>query len=380
LRHLAFKRKIPIVDGPQEADFVLVSVCDIKEIEKVFAAKKYGKPIVAGGMISEFPILNEASDFVWHGEAYGFFDYVKNGGTIIDMGSPHLTNKRNRRLNINQDIRWTENPIINVGTRAAYYYVGKGCPYKCKFCYMSYAREFQVISENLYFKAERSCRKPFMLMPIASFNPYWPRIKRQIVEIPVREYLKHPLKAKLIRFGVEFAESENSRNLAKGVDVSLFDMAIEKARIEKSKMIVYFIGGVESDEKIIDFFGRLRQEYTSKPSVMINFTYLDPPPFTPFYDFNLSILKKINERKILNFVQSHNKRFRIHYLPPILNALKRTMVTRAISIEDYNIIKKQANVDDLFRSLPHLIGKSDLKIIKKRSRESTTTFMPYWEH
>jgi hypothetical protein len=119
-----------MVADPAVADYVLVSICDITEAGDIIKARAYGKPVIAGGMISEYPLLNELADYVWHGEIYGFRDAMDAGTPVQEMVS--ITSRTDRRLVIDQQIRWEQNPIVKVGARAMYYYVAKGCPVRCK--------------------------------------------------------------------------------------------------------------------------------------------------------------------------------------------------------------------------------------------------------
>lgn len=62
IRLIEYLLKGYMVDDPDDADMILVSVCDADELPGIIKARQYGKPVVTGGMISEYPVINELSD------------------------------------------------------------------------------------------------------------------------------------------------------------------------------------------------------------------------------------------------------------------------------------------------------------------------------
>lgn len=365
-----------------EADAVMVSLCDVDELKEIAKAKQYGKPVIAGGMISEFPIVNELADYTWHGEIYGFKECLDKGIDFNEMLS--MTSKYgNRKLVVDQMIVWRENPIVKVGGSAMYYYVSKGCPVKCKYCFMSYVREYQVVPQRLYKQAMRTCGK--RLMPIAAYNPYNVPDSARIGEVLLKKYVyeKKKINAKLIRSGIEFVIPENSKKLAKGVSIDHVNEALAKSKCENTKMILYFIIGLERQEAIEEFFNKISMDYAIKPQVYVIFTYINPQPFTPMHDFDLrNMITNIDLEKTRQIATMRNKRIRMY---PFANASKsiiRTLMGRAVSNNDYQLIRvvsKKSTVEILERcekEKPYLLGGATMWDIYERPRER---MMPeYW--
>jgi radical SAM superfamily enzyme YgiQ (UPF0313 family) len=369
-----------MVDDPGQADYILVSICDITEIADIIKAGQYKKPVIAGGMISEYPLINEIADYVWHGEIYGFRDALAGGVAIEDMVS--ITSKTNRELVIDQKISWDENPIIKVGKRACYYYVAKGCPVKCKYCYIGNVRDYQTIPRARYNQALKIAGKN--LMPIAAFNPYGIPDNANIGETLLKKYVNgnHGIKAKMIRSGVEFVTPVLSENLAKGVTIDHFNEALRRSKRENTKMILYFIVGLETQGDLEMFFSQIDIDYATTPAVSIVLTYLDAQPFTPFSDFDLrGKITGIDVNRLYRIMSERNKRFRTIPLARPEKSMIRTLLSRCQSLDDYKLVKsfsklKYNDMIDRIAEHDHLIGSVGIKEILGRPRRAVLP--SYW--
>lgn len=325
-----------MVTSPSDADYTLVSLCDISEIGDIAKAKKIGLPVITGGMISEYPIVNELSDFTYHGEIYGLRDHLDAGGKIEDC--KFITSRGNKKLLICQFIDWGSNPIVKVGARAMYYYVSKGCPVKCKYCYMANVRNYQIVPDAEYKQAVKVSGKN--LMPIAAYNPYDIPSGANIGETLLKKYISHPgSQARMIRSGVEFVTPELSRGLAKGVTIDDLNSAIDKAKIEGTKLILYFIAGLESQDDITEYFSRVILDFKTTPTVSVVYTYIDPQPFTPFHDYDLSNKIIIDAKEIYRVVSQRNKRIRVMPLATPVKSTLRTLIGRCESAQDYDYVR-----------------------------------------
>lgn len=378
-----------LVDNPNDATHVLVSLCDITEIGEIKKAKKLGKPIITGGFISETPILNELSDYVWHGEAFAFADYLDQGATLEEM--PHITTRNNRKLNVSTFIDWGRGPIVNVGKNASYFYTSKGCKYRCKFCLMSHSRPQDQIGYDLYRSAEQKVKNAKRnFMPIGAYDPYRrPADKRRITEIMLKSYLRESHQAlknmTLIRCGVEFMDPDNSKRLAKNVQLEDLNRAIEQARRYKHRMILYFLLGLESRDTMDAFIDGLIPGFQRTPDVRFVFTQIDPQPGTPMYDLNIEDKHEIDAKRLYWRLSGVNKRFS-SLATNYHKATLRTLLQRVITVEDYNLISKK-NTHEAMMTLAsrldsRLLGTASLDEVKdrKRSRDYTgLTAIPYWQ-
>jgi hypothetical protein len=373
-----------IVDSPKDADYVLVSICDITEAKEILKARHYGKPVITGGLLSELPIINELSDYVWHGEIYGFFEMMERSG-VDDI--PYITSKRNRKLRINEAIMWKENPIVLVGKKSCYYYTSKGCPIRCKFCMISAARTYQQCPEPVYRARERQISKAKkQMMPIAAYNPYENESTRGVTEVLMRKYNARPLdKVRLVRCGMEFVREEYSKNLAKGVTVADLDRFLAITATKKSKAIIYFIAGLETTEEIIDALSGLSQDYRTIPAVTLNWTYLAPQHYTPMYDLDIRCRASMDPKAVFSAINQINKRLRVNPLAPITKSTIRCMMERTVSVGEFaelsKLMNKYADVDNdaLYRAYPHLVGTASIEDVISRKRGKYGTYSKYWD-
>lgn len=372
-----------IVSSPDTADAVAVSVCDISEVGDIIRARtETGLPVLAGGMVSEYPVVNELADWVWHGEVYALADQLALGMHLEDM--PQVTTKQSRRLVISQQIDWSRNPIVRVGRRAMYYYVSKGCPVGCKYCLIGNARRYQTIPRRLYERAARQCGPN--LMPIAAYNPYGVPDRANIGETLMRKYITGSSggMAKMIRTGFEFVNPSLSRDLAKGVTIEDFNEAIARAGREGTKMIVYFIAGLEPQAQLEEFFAGLMVDYNSSPAINIVFTYIDPQPMTPLHDLDLrSKVVGIDTKRLYAIATERNKRVRVLPLAGPERSTVRSLLGRATSVEEYAWImaRKRLPYGELMEhvgvEMGHLYGNGSLDTCCARPRQGIIP--DYWE-
>jgi hypothetical protein len=371
-----------------ECTHVMVSICDITELDILLKAKLTGKPVIAGGFISEIPILNEIADYVYHGEIFGLKKYLDDGSSLDDV--PFITTKKNRILRICTDIEWGECPIVTVGKKSAYFYCSKGCYQKCKYCLMAYTRSPQCVPENIYRAAESSIEMSGRsFLPIGAYDPYRSKKKKRITELFLREYIKMDREQlsmlSLVRTGIEFCNRDNSVMLAKGVTSDHFSKALEISLLNRHRMICYFISGVESQEETHDFFRDIPRQFQRTPDVRIVGTIIDPQPSTPFFDFDLTKKKKIDHKKLYWFVSGINKRISVQQTN-FDKATFRTLAQRVVSLGQYRRLPKSKShfgMLDVANSIDErLLGSSDIKQIRERKRSDCyigKTVIPYWE-
>ena len=390
IEYLFLKAGIEMVKDPQEADIVMVSMCDVTEIKDIKKARELKKPILSGGMVSEYPIVNELSDFTYHGEIYGLIKHLKLKKSLESC--KYITTKEDRKLNICETINWKENPIIRVGKRSAYYYCGKGCPVMCKYCFIGNVRKYQKLPLELYRVAERVIKKGnARMLPISAYNPYAASTERNITEVLIKEYVKKDgmgLKKSLIRSGVEFVTDKYSKNLAKGVTLDILNKAILISKRDRSRMILYFIAGLETQKEFEDFFSNIIIDYDMTPVITLVFTYLEAQPMTPLYDFDLRQRKVIDRAGIFYEVTQRNKRFRTIPIADIKKNTIRTLIIRSSSIQEYDFIRslnrKSVTYKEVVKQVeeeyPHLLGSASIEDCMKRKRGLVKdgTISKYW--
>lgn len=379
-----------MVESPDDASHVLVSICDIMKVGQIeIARRKYGKPVITGGFISETPILNELSDYVWHGEVFGFRRCLDDGMTLDEM--PSVTTSRNRKLRIDTFIDWNMCPVVNVGSKLSYYYASKGCRIRCKYCLLAYSRPFQRIPRRLFYAAEKIVADAKRLFfPIGAYRPYPMKHGKQsrTIETTIKQYIASSMcdfSKKLIRTAMEFFTDELSRKLAKGVTSAMLAEALQKAKRDKNKMSIYYVLGLEKWEEIEGAISNWPMDYDRNPDIIIIGTFLDPQPNTPMFDLDIRQKAKIDRQQLYWSLTSRNKRFRVQ-LQNYDKSTWRTIMQRVVDIGQYKMLRKLHTHGDLIEAADRvdsrLSGASDIRVVLERPRNKDyigQTAIPYWE-
>lgn len=384
ITHIITKhKKHEIVHDAASAELIMVSVCDITEASEIIKARRYGKPVIGGGMLSETPIINELSDYVWHGEIY---DFAQNTNPL---NLPFVTTKDNKKLAISERIEWAHNPIVCVGNRSAYYYTSKGCPARCKYCLIGNSRNYQQCPEDTFRAAEKAIKtSKKSMIPVAAYNPYATETTRAITEIMLAKYISPQFKKNevMIRTGIEFVRPDYSANLAKGVTGEMFHEAICKSAALAQKMILYFIAGIETQEEVEAYFEKyLPRDFKSTPAITVNFTYLDPQQMTPLARWDISQKQSIDTKRVFYLCNGINKRIRINPISPLGRSTARTMMQRTTSEKDFGILRRSMNSatadthERLVEMFPALVGSETIAEIIDRKRGDKLFFGDYWK-
>lgn len=385
IKHVLRSRGVPVEDDPGEADLVLVSLCDITEIPRVVKARQYGKPVVAGGFPHAVPLLNELADYVWHGEVYGFADALAIGLPLEEMDS--ITTREKRDFTFDGRVDWASNPIVNVGGKASYYLVARGCQMRCRFCMCGYLHQRKQIPEGLYRSAETAvtnAKRSFM--PVGAYDPYSPRRKIGIREVLLKQWLRDPvLDCKSIRTGVEFVTPELSRALGKNVQADDVARLVHLTEGTKTKATLYFIAGLETTDEVIDFINKMPRGHKRLPDMRWVFTYLDGVPGTPLYDLDMSSHHVLNPKALKQALSGVNMRFSMSIANTPHLAWFRTFMARVTTVEEYAAIRRNRGeglLDYVREHLPHLVG-SGATVGELQARPRADDYLgkhlvPYW--
>ena len=382
LQLLCAKYNVAVTDSADDADCVWVSLCDIVDLPILFQAKKLKKPIVVGGSIAHLPVLRMLADYVCVGEGYHFVEAFSKCKTLSDIEKIEEVSTRDKVGTPNEFIDYKFNPIVQVTNQGYYYYTGKGCPQKCKFCLMSYTREWQTAPEAYIINALKSIPSKGKLYTMSSYFSYQhiPRElcrKLGVQDAKVKEYVRTNGEGigHRIRVGIEFADEKLRKGLAKPIldhDISEF---IRITKEHKCEATVYFVGGLENTEQINSFLSKWPEDGSLSPRLILIFTYIDPQWPTPMGDFDIRNKIAINTDRIFQVAQSHNRRIRVHKAKYIAHSSWRTIMQRASTIDEAMFAWGLRNCKDndlLLRSTerqyPHLLGTADLGQILSRPR------------
>lgn len=379
LKFLCKHYKIEIVENPDNSDCILVSVCDISEIGLLRRARAIfpEKIIISGGFISRFPILTVYSDFVCVGEAYNFLRKLANVKNVRDIEAfPEIATKQ--KLAIPDDfIDISLTPILQCSPRAYYYYTGKFCPMRCKYCLYGalYNRKSEnkfdreILIEKALMKIPQSA-KLFPMLGSYEITKLKPSLVKRlgILDIRISNFLKRAqwrLVGSKIRTGVEFFSEKHRQEWAKPISNEDIKLFFHICRLKKINTMVYFVIGLEEEEDIMNFIDVvIPYDRVCYPKILFGLTYIDFQPFTAWARGDVRCKKEIKRVKFMREVISKNRRIRVNQIRDISYSTWRTLMSRCQNIEEAEYIYKLRTIqkNELLIGLtekkyPHLLGE-----------------------
>ena len=332
---------VELTEDLRAADNVWVSCCDTMGLEILFKARKFGKPIIAGGSVSFMPVMRLWADYVCHGEAYNFirlFSKVKHIEEVADF--PMVGTATKGQGELDEFIDYRLNPLVQCNTTAYYYYCGKGCPQLCQYCALSWSRQWQKAPQILVERAIATMPKKGRLFPMVSFWDYvlpLPMVRRLgILDVKIKNYIRTGgfYSNKRIRTGIEFVREDVRKKLAKPLTQDEINAFVQVSKRNNHEAVLYFIGGLESTEEIIDHFCKYPPDMDLIPRMKIVFTYFEPQSITPMGDFNLAARLPIDRDAIFSMAGQVNRRFRFHPMGTLAHSTWRALMGRAETVED----------------------------------------------
>lgn len=351
LKHLLRKRGFNVV-SIEKSDVIFVSVCDVMEIpllKKAFELFGGKKIIVSGGAISFLPVMRFYSDYVVNGEAYEFFDYLRDNGLKNIEDLPYVATRHKPSTARSQVIKWEENPIIQTTKRLYYYYAGKGCRFRCKFCLVSNNNKFQSCPQHLIISALRKIPNGFFLTFITNnfeYNiPQFLYRKIMVRDYTVSGYLKERNKVRgKIRIGIEFCTEKNRKLFGKPITNEEIKEVIVKSKKDNCELMLFFILGVESQEEVESFIDILPVDFSLFPRIILKFTYIDFSYGTPIWECDVREKKRCDMDSIFKKVLFKNKRIRTYGCRDMTLSTWRTLLQRTCNIEEADFIMSLRNV------------------------------------
>jgi len=140
------------------------------------------------------------------------------------------------------------------------------------------------------------------------------------------------------------------------------------------------IAGLETQEEhntIMDAFGLDDSLY---PSIIINYNYFDPQPFTPLADFDIRNKIEIDREVVFHYANKRNKRIRTLPIKYIAHSTWRTIYQRAKSLDEAEFAHSFRNEKDNKKIIasceneyPHLLGHATLEELLAVDRRKYNT-------
>lgn len=274
-----------IVDDADGCDAVLFSMCDAMEYRDLMRMRRRfpGKTLIVGGSYAfNFWSAKLYSDGVWVGEVYDMADcktvdellsskYCYTGGPELPVAS--------------QRIEWDRVPIAQIAKGKAYYWGGVGCKNHCRFCLTSWTHRHQVNSDGRIAKARRECKRRKIHLMISS-NEYDNDPGASTFDMLLKDYVKVPVKANLVRCGIEFATDESRMKNGKPITFSDMYKALQKAERERVRLKWFHITGYDPKQDWYDYIDRLCQmvdRVRYSLLLTVEFNNLQYQNYTPLY-------------------------------------------------------------------------------------------------
>ena len=267
-----------------ESDAVLFSICDATEFRKLARCRKEhrGKPLIVGGAFAfNFWACKLYADGVWVGEVYDMAA-CKTVDEILE--SPHCYTGDGLPT-ASQRVEWPAVPVAQIDPKKAYYWGGNGCKNKCWFCFTSWTRPHNVNSRFRIQKAIDMCRKRKIHLMVTS-NEYENDPGAKTFDMMLKDYVREPVKANLVRCGVEFATEKSRRKYGKPISNNDLFRAVQKAERENVALRLFHIAGVDSRddwESYIDLWCGMLEKAGYHRMLTLMFNNLQYQNYTPLY-------------------------------------------------------------------------------------------------
>ena len=303
-----------VVPTDDRCDAVLFSICDATEFRRLVRCRREhpGKTLIAGGAFAfNFWACSLYADGVWVGEVFDMADCR----TVDELlASPHCYTGGDGLPTASQRIDWARVPVAQISRKSCYYWGGNGCKNKCRFCFTSWTRPHDVNSPMRIRRAQQMCRKRGVHLMVSS-NEYENDPGSSTFDMLLRDYIETPVKANVVRLGVEFAEEGTRVRIGKPMSDNDIFHAIQKAERENSSLRLFHIAGlepIESWDAYIDRMGGMLDSAGYHRLLTLGFNNLQYQNYTPLYRERRSIdpsryITKDTTREWFYRLQRHTK-------------------------------------------------------------------------
>lgn len=338
-----------------EADFILVSICDItelkllKEIRETYQRKK----IIVGGHVAVFfKALLIFADYVNVGQGFEFFK-CQSEEEIKQLDCIYY-NGKNKIIKPSNFIEWGKCPVVQSSKKGYLYLSGIGCKNKCQFCLTSWTNKQNNNSLIRINKAFNLIEKKKARLKLIENEGLKTSDKKEFVkDMLLVDFVKaNNINAIEIRIGVEFAKEETRKITGKYFSNKQFLQAIQRAKEDNIKLKCFCISGMDTKQDWINLISQIPNHYKLSPRLVFKFTNLEYQMFTPLhkkrfdinldnyltYEFGIELFKKFGA------IQKNFKTLPIKY--PAY-ALYRMALSHCTNKEEFNQVWEYRNCKDL---------------------------------
>lgn len=356
-----------LTEDIKDCDFVLVSLCDIIELEKLRKIKKSvgDKKIIAGGSVCIlFKLISVYADYVNVGQGFEFFK-CRTENEIKKLKSIYY-NGCEKIIEPSTLIEWDKLHICQISKNNFSYLMSVGCKNKCKFCFTTWTNKLQknnkseIIVNNIVKKINGKNSIMFISNETDEYN-----IKNKIRDIMLINYIKKSFnkenKPMWFRIGFEFCREENRKKYGKFFTDLQFQTVLQKSKIENININFFCLGGMETKQEWYDFFDKNINiiDGDFRPKILFKFTNLDYFMFTPLHKERFNINKNnLLDEDFRNYIYNNflirNHRFRTQTIKYPAHCLWRTGLSYCVNEKEVNLYfenKDNKNVKEMYNLL-----------------------------
>lgn len=275
-----------ITDTKDGADAALYSMCDVEEMPGLVKLRQEvgTLPIVVGGAFAfNFWSACIYADIVWIGEVFEMAE-CKTLAELAD--SPHSYTRDQKALPIaSTRIDWDRVPVCQIAPKKAYYWGGVGCKNKCRFCFTSWTHKHLVNSQARILQAKDIARKQKIHLMIAS-NEYEDGTGGKTQDMMLVDYIKRPVKASMVRCGIEFATDESRARMGKRITRDDIYKAIQKMSVDGLSLRFFHISGYDTLadwDRYIGDLCRMLERHPNGRILHLMYNNLQYQNYTPLY-------------------------------------------------------------------------------------------------
>ena len=341
ITHLAELGGHKIVD-PDDADVLLVSVCDVTQINYVEKIRKQhpDKIIVVGGHAAVyFKLFALFADYISIGQGFDFFkcqsiDEIAALPSVWDAKNP------NDFIVPSTLIEWQNVPLANVTKGALYYWGAVGCKNKCQFCLTSWTNPHQKNKRSNIDKVLASHKTCTIVSNDSDDIP-----SRMTQSIMLKDFLVKPLKKYAVyRIGIEFATEEHRRKYGKPFTDDEFVSAMKRADEFGVRLKLFCISGIDTMDEWHALFNKIPTLY-KKGNYEVKFTNLNYEMFTPLekHRRDIDISKMFNTKIAHDFISQHKETcWALKALPctSVENCLLKNILLYTTTLDGYEAYKR----------------------------------------
>jgi len=355
LRTLCDEAGVEVVDTPEEADALWVSMYDQNSLPVLKKAREMAgdRLVIMGGFEAWCaPPYLAWADAAVVGEGWEFIEaWGRDPAEALAL--PCVCKKDSTEILPSYVVPWERFPLTKMPPGHHYYFMGgRGCRNKCKFCMTSWIQPNSNCPPEVIARAvEYVEQQPKGKLTIVT-NDSQAVIESKVVNaqsVTVRAYLDEPerYKSNMLHFGIEgWTEADRAR-LGKPIsDDMLRELQIVTGE-NKQQCEFFFIVGYpgykESD--VWEFIDNVAMpDARLYPRIFVKCTYFNPAPYTP-YQRTPFIESYIDRERILREFHVRQKRVRMFPKRSPGREAWRCVIRRATA-EEAILIGNQPNWPD----------------------------------